>query len=291
MLLGRRGLPGSAHRRIPVADPRVERARADAVPLGIAAEGPADPARAPRVRVVGSGRADTDTKSSCRSIDGDAHWSRPRTRGCGTWRTRVAQALHAAPPSPIVLADHTSDRRLSHGLPWTRMIRQTIARMPPWAQVILVADSPQLQQSPLYCLSAHPDAAARCGIAAGAAFDPASLTAMQRAAADGDASLADLRRYFCDAGWCPAIIDGFSCTRTTTTSPTSSAPGRRSRCSRRCSPRSTARAATDRRGRSLHRAADLTLRGEPHVMRDLAGAGSNLGPRRRPDPGGRPPVT
>lgn len=149
----------------------------------------------------------TFIRSSCRSIDGDARWARPRTATCGAWRVAALAAIAADPPDVIVLANHTSSERgQAPSTPWSAMVHQSLVRLPPTSRVLLVADTPELTTSPLYCLAAHLDSARFCGVRTGRAFDPASAGAL-RAAVDHDrVGLIDLNPYLCNARRCPAVI-------------------------------------------------------------------------------------
>ena len=152
----------------------------------------------------------TYTKSGCRSTETGPAWDSSRNASCSAWRNDVVALLNENPPDVIVLANHLgpspdSDQARMEA-EWTDGLSLVLDRLPAASHIVIVADSPEFDSSPVLCLSSHLDDAAECSVSRATALNPAIRAAQQSAAADHGASVLDLTDYFCNHQTCPAVV-------------------------------------------------------------------------------------
>jgi peptidoglycan/LPS O-acetylase OafA/YrhL len=148
----------------------------------------------------------TQTKSACASIDVEQTWEGAPYTSCGTWRDAVIAQLRAHPPAMVVLADYTAS--IGGADPegrWRDGMESTIRTLSAFTEVVLIADTPDLRDSPGVCLSAHLDDTASCTKAASDALDAPGRRGTAAAASATGTPLIDLTGYFC-SDVCPPII-------------------------------------------------------------------------------------
>jgi peptidoglycan/LPS O-acetylase OafA/YrhL len=159
---------------------------------------------------AGAGFAlETYTKSACPAADVVALRDGSPDGACSAWRAEVVRRLQADPPALVLLASyggaHVEDPA-GFEAAWTRGLRSTIDSLTPGGPVAVVADTPNLRETPAICLSAHLTSADECGRPANDAL-AAPARAAERAAVSGSgASMIDLTEYLCSPDFCPAII-------------------------------------------------------------------------------------
>lgn len=153
-------------------------------------------------------RIETYTKSSCPSVSVASELNGSPYSACLRWRENVLSRLVAQPPSLVVLANYgapsTAPADATAG--WRDGLSTTLARLQPVTKVAVMADSPNLAQTPSICLSAHLESADACGATREAALDSPARAAEQAAVATAGVPMVDLTDYLCTASFCPAII-------------------------------------------------------------------------------------
>ncbi len=152
---------------------------------------------------------ETQTKSACASVDTRLEWANAPYVSCDKWRRNVIAQVRANPPALVILANYTdpdfADPRDTTGQ-WERGLESTIRQLSDVTRVVVIADTPDLRNSPTVCLSAHLDSADACGRPASFALDAPGRPAERAAADRTGVPLLDLTGYFCSADECPAII-------------------------------------------------------------------------------------
>jgi peptidoglycan/LPS O-acetylase OafA/YrhL len=150
----------------------------------------------------------TETKSACPSVDAELSWASAPYVSCDKWRRAVIQQLRADPPAMVVISNYTNPdfwNGTDKQEQWQKGLESTIDQLKPVTTVALIADTPDLRNSPTVCLSAHLRSADSCGRPASLALKAPGRPAEAAAAKSSGVPLIDLTRYFCTASWCPAI--------------------------------------------------------------------------------------
>ncbi|MGN6127832.1 MAG: acyltransferase family protein, partial [Humibacter sp.] len=150
----------------------------------------------------------TQTKSGCPAADVEVDYKGAPYAACDAWRAGVIRQLQSEPPDVIVLADYV-DPVFEHpgdeASQWERGMRSTIEALAPHAQVVVLADTPDMGTSPVACLSAHLTSADDCARPASDVLDSATRVAQKHTAAALGVPLIDVNDYLCGRT-CPAII-------------------------------------------------------------------------------------
>lgn len=150
----------------------------------------------------------TYTKSSCPSVTVDAPRTDAARAACVRWREAVLRGLVDEPPGLVVLSNlgvaSASGNRPT--VDWEAGALTTMSRLRRVTQVAVIADTPDLRQTPAICLSAHLRETSRCGVARSIALDSPTRAAERNAAARTDSTLIDLSGYLCVAETCPPIV-------------------------------------------------------------------------------------
>jgi peptidoglycan/LPS O-acetylase OafA/YrhL len=151
---------------------------------------------------------ETDTKSACPSVAVEIARNSIDYAACDVWRKNVIANLRADPPALVILSNYGNPEFESASNPaeqWARGMRETISQLSSFTKVAVIADTPDLRNSPIVCLSAHLNSAASCA-------RPASLALLSPGRIPGasatdlaGATFIDLTGYLCTAS-CPAII-------------------------------------------------------------------------------------
>lgn len=148
----------------------------------------------------------TQTKSACASIDVAQTWDGAPYTSCAVWRDAVIDQLRSDPPDLVVLADYTASTggRDPEGA-WRTGMESTIRTLSAFTRVAVIADTPDLRDSPGVCLSAHLGDTASCAKPASLALDAPGRRGTAAATAATGTPLIDLIGYFC-SDVCPPII-------------------------------------------------------------------------------------
>jgi peptidoglycan/LPS O-acetylase OafA/YrhL len=151
---------------------------------------------------------ETDTKSACPSVAVEVARNSIDYAACDVWRKNVIANLRADPPALVIVSNYGNpefESAINPSDQWARGMRETIGQLSSFTKVAVIADTPDLRNSPIICLSAHLDSAAACA-------RPASLALLSPGRVPGasatnlaGATFIDLTGYFCTVS-CPAII-------------------------------------------------------------------------------------
>ena len=152
----------------------------------------------------------TFTKSKCRSVELRDAWANGPNQSCVDWRMDAAAQLSAMAPDVIVLANHlglvagtgTSSAKDS----WTDGIAYSLDQLPAESEVVMLADSPEFTESPVYCLSNHPTDSAQCAEPRSEMLNAEMVEIQRSVGASTGADVVDLTEYFCNAETCPPVI-------------------------------------------------------------------------------------
>ncbi len=150
----------------------------------------------------------TQTKSACASVDVELSWAAAPYTSCDRWRTAVVDQLRAHPPTLVVLANYTNPDFLDGADAagqWRRGLERTITELRAFTRVVVLADTPDLRDSPSVCLSAHLSDAAACARPASLALDSPGRAATVAATTATGTPLIDLTDYFCTDVCAPII--------------------------------------------------------------------------------------
>jgi peptidoglycan/LPS O-acetylase OafA/YrhL len=152
----------------------------------------------------------TFTKSKCRSIELRGAWTNGPNQSCVDWRMDAAAQLNAEPPDVIILANHTGltagTGTASARASWTDGFEYSLSQLPQQSQIVMLADSPEFRDSPVYCLSNHPTDADRCAEPRDDTLNSTLVEIQNEVAAFVGANVIDLTDYFCNTESCPPVI-------------------------------------------------------------------------------------
>jgi len=150
----------------------------------------------------------TQTKSACASIDVELSWNGAPYAACDRWRDAVVARLRADPPDLVVLANYTNPDfadGIDEAGQWRRGLEATIVELSTFTRVVVIADTPDLRNSPVVCLSAHLGDARACARPASLALDAPGRAATVAATTATGTPLLDLTDYFCTTVCAPII--------------------------------------------------------------------------------------
>lgn len=150
------------------------------------------------------------TKSSCPSIDATVFRDGVPYTECSRWRDAVIDKIDTESPALVLIANFgtanlniPADR--SYVAAWTAALASTLTRIS--APTAVIADTPDLRQTPSVCLSARLQDTAACGLPRAQALRADVHQAeIQAAAADGSPVI-DLTDYLCSDVCDPVIGD------------------------------------------------------------------------------------
>ncbi|MFB2580894.1 acyltransferase family protein [Herbiconiux sp. P15] len=157
----------------------------------------------------GAIRLRVDTKSSCPSVEIDKLEDGVPYVACDRWRQEVLADISELSPDLVVLANYARsagfEQGADHDLRWGEGLSETIADLPPNAQVFVLADTPTLAVNPAVCLSANLGDSAQCDTDRDVAVS-STLNAVESQAADSSsAEYIDLTDYICGEALCGSI--------------------------------------------------------------------------------------
>jgi peptidoglycan/LPS O-acetylase OafA/YrhL len=151
---------------------------------------------------------ETYTKSSCPSVSVATQLNGSPYAACTAWRENVLRHLVADPPAMVIIANYgaPSTAGAAPTAGWQEGLSTTLARLQPVTKVAVIADSPNLGQTPSICLSAHLTSAEECGRPRQTALDSPARTAERAAVAAAGVQMIDFTDFLCTQSFCPAII-------------------------------------------------------------------------------------
>ena len=155
-------------------------------------------------------RLDTSTLGTCPSARVPTPLEPSLDARCRQWRAEVIQRLNAERPEVILLANHAAryepNNESDFAEQWARGLAATIESLPDSSRVGVVADVPNMGESPAICLSAHLEDADACAVPRSVALDAALSNVEETTAEAAGATYLDLTDYFCSPVSCPPII-------------------------------------------------------------------------------------
>lgn len=154
-------------------------------------------------------RLDTNTKSSCHSVDTPKLLGGTVYTECPVWRKGVIARVNAEQPDLVLIANY-SVSTLTGGNEdfserWKAGMEKTIGAMP-GVPTAIIADVPDQGETPAICLSAKLDHAEACSAPRIDALHLAVAQAEKGAAAATGAAYFDMTPYLCNEQTCPTII-------------------------------------------------------------------------------------
>jgi hypothetical protein len=158
------------------------------------------------------------TKSACPPVDLSV-WLATKKRSyreCDTWRQSALDRIASEHPSIVFVAGYhvyeymNGNERVAIAddpAGWAQGLERTISAIQATgAQVVLIADTPQLGVIPDECLADHRDAIERCLQQAADVVDATYAQLEQQVATDTSARLLSLTDVICPDGVCPLVF-------------------------------------------------------------------------------------
>ncbi|WP_424348240.1 acyltransferase family protein [Kocuria sp. CH-021] len=150
------------------------------------------------------------TKSACHSASLPTQLNGAPYGACMEWRSGVLDRLRSTEPEVVLLTNY-GNHYLRSGMvdsesAWANGLTETIKTLSEESNVAVIADVPDMGQSPSICLSAHLEDAQRCSRPLAAALN-IKLLASEKAAVEAvGGRYWDLSPYLCNRHACPPII-------------------------------------------------------------------------------------
>ena len=164
-----------------------------------------------RLAEEGTIRLDTNTKSSCPSVDVPLLSDGVEYDECAQWREGVVERIQEEEPALVLLANHgTEEWEMIDGedpaSQWQAGLESTIGEIDGASRVAVLADVPLQGSDPAECLSNNLENASDCDATVQEALSPEVIDTEKAAVESTDAEYLDLTPYFCNATTCPTII-------------------------------------------------------------------------------------
>ncbi|SEE64106.1 Peptidoglycan/LPS O-acetylase OafA/YrhL, contains acyltransferase and SGNH-hydrolase domains [Arthrobacter alpinus] len=162
-------------------------------------------------RLAGEGviRLDSNTKSSCPSVDIPILRDGSMYRECQEWRDSVVQRIVSQHPDLVVLANYGAATLVggntNFAQRWQDGLESIVATMS-GIDVAILSDVPTQPGSPSICLSANLNSTESCDGERSAVVSENIIFAEQAAAQSTGAYYANLLPYLCNKKTCPVII-------------------------------------------------------------------------------------
>lgn len=150
------------------------------------------------------------TKSSCPSIDDVVLRDGVAYTECSQWRDAVIDKINEESPALVLIANFGTATLSqppgdTYAQTWAAALASTLSRIT--APTAIIADTPNLGQTPSVCLSAHLDDATACGLPRAEAMRGDVREAEATAAAAAGVPTIDLTDYLCSDVCDPVIGD------------------------------------------------------------------------------------
>jgi peptidoglycan/LPS O-acetylase OafA/YrhL len=149
------------------------------------------------------------TKNSCPSAEVPTLRAGAPYRACDVWREGVITKMKKSPPAIVILANYGANivtANSDFGEQWAKGVNKTIVELADTAPVAVIADTPDLKQTPSICLSAHLTSSMDCSRTRSFALASPTREAERIAVAKAGAYGIDLTEYLCNATTCAPII-------------------------------------------------------------------------------------
>ena len=151
-------------------------------------------------------RVEVHTKSACPSVDVPTFRAGGAYTQCDTWRARVIDELKRTRPALILLSNYGDNFATNKAGTWAAGLKKTVDSLRGAAPVAVIADTPDLRQTPSICLSAHLTSALDCSRTRDFALASPTRDAERRIARATGAFHIDLTNYVCSDTTCASII-------------------------------------------------------------------------------------
>ncbi|MDO9395924.1 MAG: acyltransferase family protein [Herbiconiux sp.] len=149
------------------------------------------------------------TKSACPSISADVNREGIPYPQCTAWRDSVIERINQEQPALVLLANRGAgtlvDPGSDYSLAWGTALTESLERID--APTAVIADTPNLGQTPAICLSTHLTTSEACGLSRPLALAGATRAAEESAAAELGVPYIDMTSFLCSAQECDPIID------------------------------------------------------------------------------------
>jgi peptidoglycan/LPS O-acetylase OafA/YrhL len=156
-------------------------------------------------------QVETHTKSSCPSVDVQVLRDGVPYTACDTWRANVIDHLEQNPPEVVLLANFgyatLADPNESYTTAWEDGLHRTVTRIQEFSTAGLIADTPNMGQTPSLCLSANLTDTAPCARDASDALSAPTRAVEAAVGKETGALMIDLTPYFCTSVCSPVIGD------------------------------------------------------------------------------------
>ena len=154
-------------------------------------------------------RLETHTKNSCPSVDVPTARAGAPYTACDLWRSAVIAELKKSPPAIVILSNYGANIATDgpdSGAKWAAGLTATIRDFSGTAPVAIIADTPDLKQTPSICLSGHLTTTIECSRSRSFALASQTRDQERVAAQQAGASVIDLTDYLCSSTTCAPII-------------------------------------------------------------------------------------
>lgn len=140
------------------------------------------------------------TKSSCPSVSADVLRDGVPYSSCDSWRSAVIEHINREKPALVVIANYgvanIETQGQDYDTAWSAALERTLSAID--APRVVIADTPDLENTPSVCLSANLDSAERCGKPRDASVSQGPRAAEQAVAESLSVPYIDLTDYLCD---------------------------------------------------------------------------------------------
>lgn len=151
---------------------------------------------------------ETFTKSSCPSVSAVVTRNGVDYSECSVWRDAVIARLNEDPPALVVIANYGTAPLLhqpgDYASAWEAALGRTLDSIE--APTVVIADTPDLHETPSLCLSAHLEDTAACSKSREFALSSPSRAAEVAATTARSVPLIDLTDFICTAEVCAPVL-------------------------------------------------------------------------------------
>lgn len=151
----------------------------------------------------------TYTKNSCPSVEVPTQRAGAPYTACDIWRSAVIAQLEQLNPALIVLSNYGANVAADEGqqaAAWADGVTKTVSSLGGIAPIAVIADTPDLKQTPSICLSAHLMSTINCSRTREFALASPTREAERLAATEAGAVDVDLTDYMCSATTCAPVV-------------------------------------------------------------------------------------
>jgi peptidoglycan/LPS O-acetylase OafA/YrhL len=152
---------------------------------------------------------ETYTKNSCPSVEVPTVRAGAAYTACDVWRSGVVDVLRRTKPAMIVLSNYGNNIAVddvSRGPAWAAGVAKTVGSLTHIAPVVVIADTPDLKQTPSICLSGHLESTSACSRTRAFALESPTREAERVAVQQAGGVNIDLTDYMCSSTTCAPIV-------------------------------------------------------------------------------------